>query len=112
MLSWRPKPAHGRAYAALHYGTTSYSVLTILVMSIIVFSLARVTGNPLDVLLPLEATPEDYERVAKHWAWTSHCTCNTSCFCDQSCTWRFWHVLEVAGPFGHGSGGGTPASHP
>jgi peptide/nickel transport system permease protein len=43
------------------------SLLTILVMSIIVFSLARVTGNPLDVLLPLEATPEDYERVAKHW---------------------------------------------
>jgi peptide/nickel transport system permease protein len=43
------------------------SVLTILVMSVIVFSLARVTGNPLDVLLPLEATPEDYERVAKHW---------------------------------------------
>jgi peptide/nickel transport system permease protein len=36
-------------------------------MSIIVFSLARVTGNPLDVLLPLEATPDDYERVAKHW---------------------------------------------
>jgi peptide/nickel transport system permease protein len=43
------------------------SLLTILVMSMIVFSLARVTGNPLDVLLPLEATPEDYERVAKHW---------------------------------------------
>jgi peptide/nickel transport system permease protein len=43
------------------------SILTILVMSMIVFSLARVTGNPLDVLLPLEATPEDYERVAKHW---------------------------------------------
>jgi peptide/nickel transport system permease protein len=43
------------------------SVLTILVMSVIVFSLARVTGNPLDVLLPLEATPDDYERVAKHW---------------------------------------------
>ena len=43
------------------------SILTILVVSIIVFSLARVTGNPLDVLLPLEATPDDYERVAKHW---------------------------------------------
>jgi peptide/nickel transport system permease protein len=43
------------------------SILTILVVSVIVFSLARVTGNPLDVLLPLEATPEDYERVAKHW---------------------------------------------
>jgi peptide/nickel transport system permease protein len=43
------------------------SLLTILVVSVIVFSLARVTGNPLDVLLPLEATPDDYERVAKHW---------------------------------------------
>jgi peptide/nickel transport system permease protein len=43
------------------------SILTILVVSVIVFSLARVTGNPLDVLLPLEATPDDYERVAKHW---------------------------------------------
>jgi peptide/nickel transport system permease protein len=36
-------------------------------MSLIVFSLARVTGNPLDVMLPLEAGPEDYERVSKHW---------------------------------------------
>src|SRR3546814_3479387 len=25
------------------------------------------TGNPLDVLLTLEAGPEEYERVAKHW---------------------------------------------
>jgi peptide/nickel transport system permease protein len=44
-----------------------HSLLAILVMSMIVFSLARVTGNPLDVLLPLEAGPEEYERVAKHW---------------------------------------------
>jgi peptide/nickel transport system permease protein len=36
-------------------------------MSLIVFSLARVTGNPLDVMLPLEAGPEEYERVSKHW---------------------------------------------
>jgi peptide/nickel transport system permease protein len=43
------------------------SLIAILVMSIIVFSLARVTGNPLDVLLPMEAGPEEYERVAKHW---------------------------------------------
>lgn len=44
-----------------------HSLLAIWVMSMIVFSLARVTGNPLDVLLPLEAGPEEYERVAKHW---------------------------------------------
>jgi peptide/nickel transport system permease protein len=43
------------------------SLLALWVMSLIVFSLARVTGNPLDVMLPLEAGPEDYERVAKHW---------------------------------------------
>jgi peptide/nickel transport system permease protein len=43
------------------------SLLAIWVMSLVVFSLARVTGNPLDVMLPMEAGPEEYERVAKHW---------------------------------------------
>ena len=43
------------------------SLLALWVMSLIVFSLARVTGNPLDVMLPLEAGPEEYERVSKHW---------------------------------------------
>jgi len=43
------------------------SLLAIWAMSLIVFSLVRVTGNPLDMMLPLEATPEDYERVSKHW---------------------------------------------
>jgi peptide/nickel transport system permease protein len=43
------------------------SILALWVMSLIVFSLARVTGNPLDVLLPMEAGPEEYVRVAKHW---------------------------------------------
>ena len=43
------------------------SLLAIWVMSLIVFTLVRVTGNPLDVMLPLEAGPEDYARVSKHW---------------------------------------------
>jgi len=43
------------------------SLLAIWVMSLIVFSLARVTGNPLDVMLPMEAGPEEYERVSKYW---------------------------------------------
>jgi peptide/nickel transport system permease protein len=43
------------------------SVLALLAMSLIVFTLARITGNPLDVMLPLEATREDYERVSQHW---------------------------------------------
>jgi peptide/nickel transport system permease protein len=44
-----------------------HSLLAILAMSVIVFALARVSGNPLDVMLPLEASREDYERVSKHW---------------------------------------------
>jgi len=43
------------------------SVLALWVMSIVVFSLARISGNPLDVLLPLEAGPEEYAVVAHHW---------------------------------------------
>ena len=43
------------------------SLLAIWVMSLVVFTLARFTGNPLDVMLPMEATAEDYERVAKYW---------------------------------------------
>ena len=33
------------------------SLLAILVMSMIVFGLARISGNPLDVMLPIEAVP-------------------------------------------------------
>jgi peptide/nickel transport system permease protein len=43
------------------------SLLALWVMSLIVFGLARLSGNPLDVMLPIEATSEDYERLEKHW---------------------------------------------
>ena len=43
------------------------SLLALFVMSMIVFSLARMTGDPLDVLLPMEAGEGERERVAKHW---------------------------------------------
>jgi peptide/nickel transport system permease protein len=43
------------------------SVLTLFAAAVVVFLLGRVTGDPLDVLLPIEATQEDYERVRTHW---------------------------------------------
>jgi peptide/nickel transport system permease protein len=43
------------------------SLVAILVMSMIVFGLARLSGNPLDVMLPIEATEEDYARLEKYW---------------------------------------------
>ena len=66
------------------------SLLAIWVMSLIVFALARVTGNPLDVMLPLEAGPEEYERVSKHWG------------LDQPLTTQYWIFLTKAlqGDFG------------
>src|SRR2546428_11846226 len=43
------------------------SFLAIWVMSLIVFCLARLSGNALDVMLPMESTQEDYDRLAKDW---------------------------------------------
>jgi peptide/nickel transport system permease protein len=42
------------------------SLIAVLIMSVIVFGLARVSGDPLDVMLPIEAMPEDFERLEKH----------------------------------------------
>ena len=43
------------------------SLLALLGVSILVFGLARISGNVLDIMLPLEATAEDYARVAAEW---------------------------------------------
>ncbi len=43
------------------------AVFTIIGVSIIVFSLARLSGNPLDVLLPPEASDEDFRRISELW---------------------------------------------
>jgi len=38
------------------------AVVTLLAVALVVFLLARLTGNPLDLMLPIEATEEDYAR--------------------------------------------------
>jgi peptide/nickel transport system permease protein len=43
------------------------TVLTLLAVSVIVFALARLSGDPRDVLLPIEATQEDRARISERW---------------------------------------------
>jgi peptide/nickel transport system permease protein len=43
------------------------AILAVWVVSVIVFGLGRVTGNPLDVMLPFDATAEDRARVEEQW---------------------------------------------
>ncbi len=44
-----------------------HALLALFAMSIIVFSLARISGNPMDVLLPEDATEQDYIQTAELW---------------------------------------------
>lgn len=44
-----------------------HSALALFAVTIIIFSLGHLTGNPLDILLPEDAVQEDYDRVAKLW---------------------------------------------
>lgn len=41
--------------------------VTLMILSVVVFGLARLSGNPLDAMLPLDATPEDFERLTRLW---------------------------------------------
>ncbi len=43
------------------------SILALLVISIIVFALARVTGDPVAILLPEDASPKVLEQVREKW---------------------------------------------
>ena len=44
-----------------------HSFLTLLVVSFVVFGMGRLSGNPLDVLLPEDATQEQYDRLTRRW---------------------------------------------
>ena len=43
------------------------SFVALIGVSMLVFALTRLSGNVLDLMLPIEATPEDFERVEKAW---------------------------------------------
>lgn len=43
------------------------SIIALIGVSMLVFFLTRLSGNVLDLMLPIEATPEDFARVEKAW---------------------------------------------
>ena len=43
------------------------AIIAVWAVSLIVFGLGRITGNPLDVMLPFDATAEDRARVEQQW---------------------------------------------
>ena len=54
-----------------------YALLVLFIVSVIVFGLARLSGNPVDVFLPFDAGPAQERAWNVHWAWTSPCRFNT-----------------------------------
>jgi len=44
-----------------------HSVIALIAVSMIIFGLGRLSGNPLDTMLDVDATAEDYARVSAYW---------------------------------------------
>ena len=44
-----------------------HSVIALIAVSMIIFGLGRLSGNPLDTLLDVDATADDYARVSAYW---------------------------------------------
>ena len=44
-----------------------HAVIALLAVSLIIFALGRLSGDPLDTLMDVDATEEDYARVRAHW---------------------------------------------
>lgn len=66
------------------------AVFVLLAVSVIVFGLARASGNPVVLMLPIDAGPEDYERLTRFWG------------LDKPLHIQYWKFLTnaVQGDFG------------
>lgn len=66
------------------------ALLTILLLSLIVFGLARLTGDPINLMAPMEASPEDIANI------------RASLGLDRSLPVQYWHFAANAlqGDFG------------
>ena len=82
-----------------------HSLIALVAISIIVFGLARITGNPLDVLLPIEATQEDFDRVERAWGLDKPLPLQYFKYVSNILQGDFRRLLQVAGQNCQGVGG-------
>ena len=61
-----------------------HSLITLLVVSFLVFGMGRLSGNPLDVLLPEDATQEQYDRLNQRWG------------LDRPIVYQYWKFITNA----------------
>ena len=61
-----------------------HSLITLLVVSFVVFGMGRLSGNPLDILLPEDATQEQYDRLNQRWGF------------DQPIVVQYWKFIQNA----------------
>ena len=71
--------------------------LSLIAVTIIVFLLGRLTGNPLDVLLPLEAEERDYIRVKKVWGLDKPITTQYLIFMKNAASGNFGESIKWRG---------------
>ena len=73
------------------------SILALLVLTVVVFALARISGDPLDVLLPLEATVDDAARVRAAWGLDRPVHIQYFTFLGNALTGDFGDSLRIRG---------------
>ena len=61
-----------------------HSLITLLVVSFLVFGMGRLSGNPLDILLPEDATQEQYDRLNQRWGF------------DRPIIVQYWKFIQNA----------------
>ncbi|MCH2509484.1 MAG: ABC transporter permease, partial [Dehalococcoidia bacterium] len=71
--------------------------ISLIAVTMIIFSLGRITGNPLDVLLPLEAEEEDRIRVEKAWGLDKPLTTQYFIFIRQAASGNFGESIKWRG---------------
>ena len=74
-----------------------HALIALFAVSIIVFGLGRLSGDPLDTLLDVDATIEDYERVRAYWGLDKPLHIQYITYIGNFATGKFGESIRFAG---------------